>query len=291
MSDLLAVDHDKLDNLALEVLDPRGSIALMKNSIKRIKEREASGGKMTCHGVSFNSLMDFLLWFEQNDLSIACFVDSKTLSSCVNPTVVSQETATKNLESQSKIDITTNVQAAIVTSFQGTIPPVLAGGKTDAEGGAYDVLIGYQENFEKWDPRGQGKGLKGRVSAGTQAARKCIEILQGKAGISGDAQSLATGLLNDSIRFLDCLLNWMTKGYRELREDTMISPANLWSMFKECEAKIWEDISDTRNQYADAARAEPGCYVWGILKAWEIQERYCANNFQDDPALTGIFTR
>jgi hypothetical protein len=41
----------------------------------------------------------------------------------------------------------------------------------------------------------------------------------------------------------------------------------------------------------DAARASPGLYVWGMLKAWQVQQRYLSNHFQDDPALTGIFVR
>jgi hypothetical protein len=28
-----------------------------------------------------------------------------------------------------------------------------------------------------------------------------------------------------------------------------------------------------------------------MLKAWQIQQRYVSNDFQDDPALTGIFVR
>lgn len=105
----------------------------------------------------------------------------------------------------------------------------------------------------------QGKGLKGRLAAGTQAARKRIEILQGKAGLTGDLHTLAIGLLNDSVCFLDSFSNWMTNGYGKLsqRIPPFASMANLFGpcSFKECEAKIWEGISDARNQYADAARA------------------------------------
>jgi peptidoglycan hydrolase CwlO-like protein len=28
-----------------------------------------------------------------------------------------------------------------------------------------------------------------------------------------------------------------------------------------------------------------------MLRAWQIQQRYVSNDFQDDPALTGIFVR
>jgi uncharacterized protein YneF (UPF0154 family) len=32
-------------------------------------------------------------------------------------------------------------------------------------------------------------------------------------------------------------------------------------------------------------------FMWGFLKAWEIQERYRKNQFKDDPALTGRMVR
>jgi len=32
-------------------------------------------------------------------------------------------------------------------------------------------------------------------------------------------------------------------------------------------------------------------YLWGMLEAHKIQERYLENNFQDDPQLTGIMVR
>ena len=60
-----------------------------------------------------------------------------------------------------KIEIDTSLEVAIITSFDGIILPVLAGGKMELEGGPYACLMAYQKTFEKWDPCRQGKGLKG----------------------------------------------------------------------------------------------------------------------------------
>jgi uncharacterized protein YneF (UPF0154 family) len=32
-------------------------------------------------------------------------------------------------------------------------------------------------------------------------------------------------------------------------------------------------------------------FLWGMLRAWEIQERYRENKFKNDPALTGLVVR
>jgi uncharacterized protein YneF (UPF0154 family) len=34
-----------------------------------------------------------------------------------------------------------------------------------------------------------------------------------------------------------------------------------------------------------------GLYLWGMLQAWKVQQRYLANDFKNDPALTGIMVR
>lgn len=283
-------DKDLLDTLRFEVLHDCGGLPTLRTMVQAMKEKEASGGELSCHGVAFNSMHEEVLWFEHENLKVGMFANAKALCHCIQASVISQETATRALESQKKIDINTSLEAAIVTSFDGIIPPVLAGGKTEPKGGPYDCLISYQKTFEKWDPRGQGKGLKGRLSAGIRLAIRRIEVIQKDSGLQGDAMTVAVGLLNDSVRFLDELANWKTNSYQELLEDTALPKAMLWSMYMEWEAKIWEDIADVRSQYVDAARFLPGYYVWGMLKAWEVQNRYMANHFQDDPALTGIFT-
>ena len=159
-------EKDTLDSLKFDVLHDRGGLAMLRMTVQGMKEKEASGRELTCHGVSFNSMHEEVLWFEHENLKIGMFTDTKALCHCIQASVISQETATCTLESQKKIEIDTSLEVAIITSFDGIIPLVLAGGKTELEGGPYDCLMVYQKTFEKWDPCGQGKGLKGRLSAG-----------------------------------------------------------------------------------------------------------------------------
>ncbi len=73
--------------------------------------------------------------------------------------------------------------------------------------------------------------------------------------------AMVVGLQNDSVCFLDELDNWKTNSYCELLEDTALPKGMIWSMYMECEAKIWEDIADVHSQYVDAACFSPGYYV------------------------------
>lgn len=83
----------------------------------------------------------------------------------------------------------------------------------------------------------------------------------------------------------------MTDQYEELTADTSYSPEEVWSMQLDCLQTILKELSAARASVTDAARHERGYYVWGMLRAWQIQQRYLDNHFKDDPALIGILVR
>jgi uncharacterized protein YneF (UPF0154 family) len=41
----------------------------------------------------------------------------------------------------------------------------------------------------------------------------------------------------------------------------------------------------------DAGKYNEGVFLWGMLRAWDIQEPYRKNQFKNDPALTGLMVR
>jgi uncharacterized protein YneF (UPF0154 family) len=51
-------------------------------------------------------------------------------------------------------------------------------------------------------------------------------------------------------------------------------------------ALIFEELHSVRSEVIDAGQHNSGMFLWGFLKAWEIQERCRKNQFKDDPALT-----
>lgn len=117
-----------------------------------MKEKEASGRELPCQ-------------LERESLKVGMLAGAKALCHCAQASVISQGAAARALEPQKKIDIDTSLEAAVIASLDSIIPPVLAGGKAEPEGGPCDCLISCQKTFEKWGPRGQGKGLKGQLSA------------------------------------------------------------------------------------------------------------------------------
>jgi hypothetical protein len=261
--------QELLQRLEFEVFDAHGGCARLWSTVQGLQNRLLGGSELTCHGVSFGSMHEAVLWFSENNLKPSLIADAKALVQCIQPTVTTQDQATKTMEAQRKVEIDTDLEAAVVTSFKGVVPPALVGGKTDAEGGAYEVLSTYQKTFKNWDPPGTGKGLKFK---GVKAAIGRLETLQCSAGLTGKVYTLASRCIQDSNRFLMELANWKTNSFRELTNDTTIPEDTVWNMLIECEAKIWEDIDEVRAVYVDSARFEPGYYIWAMLKAREVQE-------------------
>ena len=54
---------------------------------------------------------------------------------------------------------------------------------------------------------------------------------------------------------------------------------------------VFEELHGVHAEVMDAGQHVPGIFLWGFIKAWEIQERYLRNQFRYDPTLTGRLVR
>jgi hypothetical protein len=59
----------------------------------------------------------------------------------------------------------------------------------------------------------------------------------------------------------------------------------------DCVAHIFEELHNVQSEVADAGQYNEGMFLWGMICAWDIQERYQENQFENDPALTGLMAR
>jgi hypothetical protein len=123
-----------------------------------MKEKEASGGNLVAHGVAFFLSMEAITWYNHHRLKISMFADAKALLHCMQLAV---RGLARIFHSKSripeKVEMDSDLKAAIVASFDGTLPLVLAGNKTKLEGGTYDCLYAYQKNYAKWNPLGKAR--------------------------------------------------------------------------------------------------------------------------------------
>jgi uncharacterized protein YneF (UPF0154 family) len=70
-----------------------------------------------------------------------------------------------------------------------------------------------------------------------------------------------------------------------------MSDSESWELVVDCVAHIFEELHNVRSEVTDAGQYNKGMFLWGMLRAWEIQERYQENQFKNDPALTVLMVR
>ena len=195
------------------------------------------------------------------------------------------------MESRKKTDVPTGLDGAVLTSFATILPSIFVGGKKVVEGGVYDALEGYLKTSEIWKPRGRQTGVGQQVLDGVHRVSSRATNLRAATIEDPDALLLSSGLCQDSERFCRELVQFMDEQVDEMKRLSAYSEEDIWSMQLECLQKILEELNEAREGVADAALYQHGLFLWGMLRAWKVQQRYLSCHFKDDPALTGIFVR
>jgi hypothetical protein len=77
-------------------------------------------------------------WFEKNGLTIGIFCDAVGLLHIIQAKVVHQTEVAKTMESQRKVSMTTDLEAAVIASFSTILPSILVGNKKKGSRGPFD---------------------------------------------------------------------------------------------------------------------------------------------------------
>ena len=284
----------QLDRLLFDVYDQQGALMMFRSQFSEFREKLESGGGIDCNGVSFASKREFLAWYDDKGASVSLFMDALAQLHSIRPAVMHHDVVTKQWEIQAKNSIDTDLEETVMTSFYSVVPSVLVGGKRVSDhgtSGAYDWLQTTLKSYAVWKPRGRLTGVSHQILEGIDTVKKRAIDLRAQKSTDTEVVLLASGLCTDSGQFCKELVGFMTDQYEELTADTSYSPEEVWSMQLDCLQTILKELSAARASVTDAARHERGYYVWGMLRAWQIQQRYLENHFKVDPALTGIFVR
>lgn len=193
------------------------------------------------------------------------------------------------MDVQQKVSISTDLEAAIITSFSTILPSILIGNKKEGTGGTFDWLKGYLKTYYViWDPAGRKSGISSRIKEGIKIAARRAEGLLSMTTEDPEVVKVASRFLSDSSTFVTSLCTWIEGAHRELTADTPYISEEVWDMQLECLEQIFEELHQARVAVVDAAHISQGIYLWGMLRVWQIQQRYVSNDFQDDQALTAF---
>ena len=265
---------------------------ILKLQFRQLKDTLESGGGIDCHGVQFASKRELITWFKSKKVSISLFVDALALLHSIRGPVIHQEEASKQRKAQKETDMESDLDASIKTSFDTTIPSILVGGKKLPEGGgAYDWLKSYLKTYEVWKRPGMSTGLGQQILDGIERVERRIAEMRDAATDDPTVVRLSIHMCQDSARFCSALVRFVDDQQEDLTRDTTYTSDQVWPMQLECILKVVSELSEARDAIVDAARYDPAYYLWGMLRAWQIQKRFLENHIKDDPSLTGLMVR
>jgi hypothetical protein len=276
------------------VFAPLGIVSMLTLQIRNFKDRIESGGGLECNGVRFASMRDALVWYETKNIdSPGLFVDALALLHGGTGAYVSMTESGKRRETQGKNRYVGDVEEFVIQSFDTTIPSSFVGGKQEIDGAsAHAVLKGVLKDFQVWKPRGElFTGLSTQITEGVRKRSAQMKAFRDESTSDPEVRELSAGLMADSVVFCQELVSFINTQNDSLTHDTTYSAEQIWDMQLECIRTIFQELADARSEFMLPAKLVPGYYLWGMLRAWEIQQRYLRNHFKDDGALMGIFVR
>jgi hypothetical protein len=271
----------------------QGVVPLLKTQFTAFRERLESGGGVECHGVKFASKKQLLSWYAAQNLDHpAIFLDALAILHGIRSTYKDPLDALKEVEIQGRVQYKSTLESALKNSFAYPIPPILTGGKKDTEGlGMFDVLKGALKTFQAWRPDDEPSGVAMQIEEGVDNVSARWADYRESITTNSELTVLTAGLITDSKLFLIELVRFVNDQNTELLKGSAYSATQVWAMQLECLATIFKELAAARASAESSGQQHAGYYVWAMLRAWEIQQRYRKNKFKDDPALTGIMVR
>lgn len=124
-----------------------------------------------------------------------------------------------------------------------------------------------------------------------ECGERIRHVLNSSDTLTSDGDKFCSKMLSDSEKFANALILWISQFHDRLVKSAVFKPEAVWELSLEALSHIFQELVKARNRSCDGAAANPGLYYWGMLRAWEIQQRYLLHKFGDDPSLNGIFIR
>jgi hypothetical protein len=130
-------------------------------------------------------------------------------------------------------------------------------------------------------------GLIKRIREGTATVNAHLKKLRHTLTTDPELNELEIYFTTDSAAYISEFIEFFTSQYEEYVETAMFPLGQALTTVLDLTALIFEKLHGARAEVMDTGQPDPGMFLWGFIKAWEIQEQYRQNQFKDYPALTG----
>jgi hypothetical protein len=267
----------------------------LRGDITNLGGKMTQGKGITFYRQSFRSHDSFVTYVTTNHIGLGCAGDAFLLMHGDAVGVVSNEESLAVKKALLDNKLATGLQGLVVSSFTTSIPAAFAPSKSATVAVANstkDILKRSAPKYESWEDEQASGGLRFRLEKAITACRGRVDMaIESSTEMSSQGRELCTRITADSERFANALIDFITRLYPTTKKTSGLSDNVIWELCIELLSYILDEIVKARNGFSDAGEAQPAYFLWGMLQAWEIQQRYLSHNFINDPALNGIFVR
>ena len=258
---------------------------------KDVEYQLHEGKAIEFHSKTFTTIRELASLCKLGNIGVGCSADGFLLMNLPRTHSVSEEEGLKTRKGRNDIKAGTAIESVFVISFGTTTPATLAPTKSTSSDLPVEALKTLLKSPSVWEREDGLGGVKHSILSSANHCRERIEHFANSAGISDEGRSFCIQLISDLSRFVSQFVEFISKFYAITLKTSGMSEGALWELCLEIIAHVIDEIATVRNVHVDRASEEPAWYYWGMLKAWEVQNRYLAADFINDPSLNGIFVR
>jgi len=254
----------------------------------------AGGGVIRINGKDFGSPEEVVKFWKAHNVSVGCAGDAFLLMNLPRNLIVDEELFLKNQKGRNDTKLGSWIETCFVSSFVTTVPASLAPQRANVGEvtSRAKLLEKVMKSYSDWESEDLASGIRKSVEYSSTHVQGRIHNFSSMAdGLTPQGAMFCSKLTSDSHLFVTDFTSWITGFYRTHLALSGMSEEALWGLCLEVIGYITNELCLARQQFIDSAPGEPALYFWGLLKAWEIQQRYRTNKFANDPALNGIFVR
>jgi hypothetical protein len=141
-----------IGRLALTVHDPSGELSLIHEQLNILRSASRVGRGVDRHGVSLGHPSEIGPVLRSIGGSVAIFHDAVSLLHSIGATTASHRATLSTMKAQRDVEITTDLEARVITAFRTNLPAILYGGSMTVESvlDEYVSLISKLKSYAAW---------------------------------------------------------------------------------------------------------------------------------------------
>jgi hypothetical protein len=178
-------------------------------------------------------------------------------------------------------------QVRVATLYRTAYPEVFGSAEDSITVSFGSAMSSYTKRHNQDTPG----GIVNVIQAGVDNYQERTAVLITQQIGDAELHDLASLMLARSKEFITEMCHFIEEFYSEMTQSSAMCELEAWTLTASLLFEIIRERNMARSIVKQARDSKPLLHVWGVIKTHEVMERFMANHFRDNPALTGILVQ